>query len=96
MFDWRVASQMDLGEEGINHMFDRGAHPLGGIFDRPAEMPVCGRGVTGSGPGPMGRRTPFLLRTAVRAPLSHGGGPNAGQDPERAVLQPLILQFQDG
>lgn len=40
MFDWRVASQMDLGEEGIYHMFDRGAHPLGGIFDRPAEMPV--------------------------------------------------------
>ena len=40
MFGWRTASQMDLGEAGIYHMFDRGAHPLGGIYNRPGEMPV--------------------------------------------------------
>ena len=29
-----------MGEMGIYHMFHRGAHPLGGMFNRPPEMPV--------------------------------------------------------
>ena len=40
LFGWRTASRMEMGEAGTYHMFDRGAHPLGGIFNRPAEMPV--------------------------------------------------------
>ncbi len=40
MFDWQVASQMDMGEAGIDQMFHRGAQPLGGMFNRPAQMPV--------------------------------------------------------
>ena len=29
-----------MGEAGIYLEFDRGAHPLGGIFNRPPEMPL--------------------------------------------------------
>ena len=32
---------MDMGETGIYHMFSRGAHPLGGIFNKPPEVPVA-------------------------------------------------------
>ncbi len=31
---------MDMGEAGIYQMFGRGAHPIGGMFNRPQEMPV--------------------------------------------------------
>jgi predicted enzyme related to lactoylglutathione lyase len=31
---------MDMGERGIYQMFHRGAHPLGGFFDKPPMMPV--------------------------------------------------------
>ncbi len=40
LFGWGVSSQPDMGEIGIYHMFHRGAHPLGGMFNRPPEMPV--------------------------------------------------------
>ena len=40
LFGWQEASRMDMGEEGIYQMFHRGAQPLGGIFNRPPEMPV--------------------------------------------------------
>ena len=40
MFGWEMASQMDMGEAGTYHMFHGGAHPLGGMFNRPPEMPV--------------------------------------------------------
>ena len=40
LFGWQVSSQMDMGEMGIYHMFHHGAHPLGGMFKRPPEMPV--------------------------------------------------------
>lgn len=40
LFDWQVADSMDMGDMGVYHMFHRGAHPLGGMFNRPPEMPV--------------------------------------------------------
>ena len=40
LFGWREASRADMGEAGIYLEFHRGAHPLGGIFNRPPEMPV--------------------------------------------------------
>ena len=30
---------MDMGEGGMYQMYGRGAHPLGGMFNRPPEMP---------------------------------------------------------
>lgn len=40
LFGWREASRSDMGEAGIYLEFHRGAHPLGGIVNRPPEMPV--------------------------------------------------------
>lgn len=40
LFGWVKTDQMDMGEMGIYQMYGRGAHPLGGISDRPATMPV--------------------------------------------------------
>jgi predicted enzyme related to lactoylglutathione lyase len=42
LFDWEKTEAMDMGEIGVYQMFKRkgGDFPLGGIFKRPAEMPV--------------------------------------------------------
>lgn len=40
LFGWRKADAMDLGEMGTYQMFGRGAHPLGGMFRKPTEMPM--------------------------------------------------------
>ncbi len=40
LFGWQEADRMDMGEAGIYQMFHRGAHPLGGFYNRPPEMPV--------------------------------------------------------
>ena len=40
LFGWLEADRMDMGEAGIYQMFHRGAHPLGGFYNRPPEMPV--------------------------------------------------------
>lgn len=40
MFGWQEAHRMDMGEMGTYQMFSRGAHPLGGMYNGPAEMPV--------------------------------------------------------
>ena len=40
LFGWEETSRMDMGEMGIYHMFGGGAHPLGGMYDRPPEVPV--------------------------------------------------------
>lgn len=37
VFGWEESSRMDMGEMGFYQMFHRGAHPLGGIFNKPAE-----------------------------------------------------------
>ena len=42
VFGWTEAGQMDMGEMGVYQMFGRGAHPLGGIFNGPPEMPAVG------------------------------------------------------
>lgn len=41
MFGWSEESQMDMGEMGMYHMFKRDAHALGGMMNRPPDMPVC-------------------------------------------------------
>ena len=33
---------MDMGDMGFYQMFGRGAHPLGGIFNGPPDMPAVG------------------------------------------------------
>lgn len=40
LFGWEAAGDMDMGEGGKYQMFGRGAHPLGGLYDGPEEMPV--------------------------------------------------------
>ena len=39
-FGWEKTDAMDMGEMGIYQMYGNGDHPLGGMFKRPAEMPV--------------------------------------------------------
>ena len=41
LFGWQETDQMDMGEMGIYQMYSRGAHPLGGIFNKPPEVPVA-------------------------------------------------------
>lgn len=40
VFGWQHADDMDMGEAGIYRMYSRGAHPLGGMFDKSDDMPV--------------------------------------------------------
>jgi len=39
LFGWQETDRMDMGEGGMYQMYGRGAHPLGGMFNRPPEMP---------------------------------------------------------
>lgn len=39
LFGWRRGEAMDMGEAGIYQMYHRGGEPLGGMFNRPPEMP---------------------------------------------------------
>lgn len=40
LFGWELMQDMDMGEAGIYRMFGRGGRMLGGIWNKPAEMPV--------------------------------------------------------
>jgi predicted enzyme related to lactoylglutathione lyase len=40
LFDWQKTDTMDMGELGTYQMFGRGAHPLGGMYDKPPQIPV--------------------------------------------------------
>lgn len=40
LFDWSKTEDMDMGEMGIYRMYGFGQWPLGGMFNKPAEMPV--------------------------------------------------------
>ena len=40
LFGWEKADSMDMGDMGTYQMYSRGAHPLGGMFDKPDEMPM--------------------------------------------------------
>ncbi len=40
LFGWRKGDRMDMGEAGVYQMFHRGAHLLGGMYDRPPEVPA--------------------------------------------------------
>ena len=40
LFGWQKGDAMDMGEMGTYQMYNRGAHPLGGMFKKPPEMPV--------------------------------------------------------
>lgn len=40
LFDWQKTDAMDMGEMGTYQMFGRGAHPLGGMFDKPPQVPM--------------------------------------------------------
>ncbi len=40
LFGWQKTEAMDMGEMGIYQMYSCGASPLGGMFNKPAEMPA--------------------------------------------------------
>lgn len=40
VFGWQESSRMDMGEGNFYQMFHRGAHPVGGMFNKPPEAPV--------------------------------------------------------
>ncbi len=40
MFGWTHDSDFDMGEMGLYRMFTTGAHPVGGIMNRPPMMPM--------------------------------------------------------
>lgn len=40
LFGWQKAGEFDMGPGGIYQIYHAGAHPLGGIFRRPPEMPM--------------------------------------------------------
>ena len=40
LFGWDKGEAVDMGEAGIYQMFDRGGRPLGGIMNKPPEMPA--------------------------------------------------------
>ena len=40
LFGWQKTEQMDMGEMGMYQMYGRGAQPLGGMFNKPPEVPV--------------------------------------------------------
>jgi len=39
LFGWEEQEAMDMGEAGIYHIYGRGGMPLGGMFNKTAEMP---------------------------------------------------------
>ena len=39
LFGWQKTDAMDMGDMGTYQMYGRGAHTLGGMFNKPAEMP---------------------------------------------------------
>ncbi|HEX9887194.1 MAG TPA: VOC family protein, partial [Longimicrobiales bacterium] len=41
LFGWQKADDMDMGEMGTYRMFSRGAHPLGGMFNKPEQIPFA-------------------------------------------------------
>jgi predicted enzyme related to lactoylglutathione lyase len=40
LFCWQKTEAMDMGEAGIYQMYGCGAFPLGGMYNKPAEMPA--------------------------------------------------------
>jgi predicted enzyme related to lactoylglutathione lyase len=40
LFGWQRGDAMDMGEMGTYQMYHRGAHPLGGVFNKPPHMPA--------------------------------------------------------
>jgi len=40
LFGWEKTDALDMGEGNMYQMYGRGGPPLGGMFDRPPEMPV--------------------------------------------------------
>ncbi len=40
LFGWQKSDVMDMGEAGTYQMYSRGSFPLGGMYNKPAEMPA--------------------------------------------------------
>jgi uncharacterized protein len=40
LFGWKKTDAMDMGDMGMYQMYGRGAHPLGGMFNRPPDTPM--------------------------------------------------------
>ena len=64
LFGWEKGEANDMGEMGTYQVFGRGAHPVGGMFDRPPQMPVSAWLFYVKVPD---------LDAAVKAVAAHGG-----------------------
>jgi len=40
LFGWQKTDTMDMGDAGVYQMYGRGGAPMGGMFNKPAEMPA--------------------------------------------------------
>jgi len=40
LFDWEITSDMDMGPMGVYRMYGQHGIPLGGIYNKPADMPA--------------------------------------------------------
>ena len=40
LFEWKKAEQVDMGDMGIYQIFGAGAHPIGGMMNRPPDTPM--------------------------------------------------------
>jgi predicted enzyme related to lactoylglutathione lyase len=40
LFEWEKTDAMDMGDKGMYQMFGRGAHPIGGMMNKPDEWPA--------------------------------------------------------
>jgi hypothetical protein len=41
LFGWEIIDDMDMGEAGVYRIFGRNGTHLGGMFNKPAEVPIC-------------------------------------------------------
>ena len=90
LFGWQEAYQGDMGEMGVYQMFHRGAHPLGGVYNRPPEMPVSAwlNYVRVPDAFAAARRVTELGGTLLNGPMEVPGGDYIAQclDPQGAAF----------
>ncbi len=41
LFGWEKGPEHDMGEMGVYQIYQRGGVPIGGMFDKPPDMPAC-------------------------------------------------------
>ena len=81
---------MDIGDMGTYQIYGRGAHPLGGMFNRPADMPRSAwlHYVRVSDVTAAAERVTELGGQVIRGPMEVPGGDMIAQcmDPQGAMF----------